>query len=63
MPKGIQKKKDCFGCRAYWYDGHNHCDLHYKVGEGTAFDGRPPVPQDVCPKPRTYRDLARAEMK
>lgn len=62
----VAKKKDCFGCRAYWYDGiRSHCQLNYKVKD-VIRTGEPlgvTVPQEVCPKPRTYRDLARAEVK
>lgn len=65
MSKGTRKKKDCFGCRAYWYDGfRGYCQLHYKVEDVPSIGVRYLTkPLEICPKPRTDRDLARAEVK
>jgi len=66
MNKGIRRKKDCWYCRAYWYDGiKGHCQLHYKIKDFTRAGEltRVTAPQEVCPKPRTYRDLARAGVR
>lgn len=50
----VLKKRNCFGCRAYWYDEvQGHCDLGYTVKDVHVRGFRETVPQEVCPKPRT----------
>lgn len=53
-------KKTCFGCRALdWNGQHKRCDLGYRQTwkHPIKFLQREPVPNEQCPKPRTYDKL------
>ena len=68
-------KKDCYDCRAMNYSPHSRtmvhcCSLGYKIrtvkivcrdGLKTTIDK--PMPDEQCPKPRTYQQLINAKHK
>lgn len=58
-------KKNCEGCRASCILNSAKCELGYKVKsklyEGCVAIGG--IPQEVCPKPRTYDEYLKTPKK
>lgn len=62
----MRQKKDCFGCRAK--ASRFSCGLDYKlksidIKEGSKITGMTTVPDEPCPKPRTYKELIEEQQK